>query len=162
MGQGQSATPTPPLRVGEVARRAGVSVDTIRHYERLGLIGPSRRSQGGYRLFQPDTVARVQLIRNAVRVGFSLAQLGTFLRARHSGRPPCREVRMAAAGILDSMNEQIATLTSTRDAVRRMLEEWDARLAATPRGQPAQLLDALDAGGPTAPRAPAANLRRRR
>lgn len=147
--------------MGDIARRVGVSVDTVRHYERLGLIGPSLRSDGGYRLFPPETVARVQLIRDAVRVGFSLQQLGTFMRARQSGRPPCREVRTAAARILDSMNEQLATLTSTRDAVRRMLEEWDARLAATPQGQPAHLLDALDTGGPTRPRAPASNLRRR-
>jgi predicted site-specific integrase-resolvase len=57
------------LRIGQLAERAGVSADTIRHYDRLGLLPKTSRSAGGYRLFPPAVVQRVLLIRDAVRVG---------------------------------------------------------------------------------------------
>jgi len=149
-----------PLRIGELARRAGVSVDTIRHYERLGLIGKAPRTSGGYRMFPPSAVDRVTLIRDAVAVGFSLRQLSTFLRARLDGRAPCRQVRAAGARILDQIDQQITTLGSTREAVRAMLADWDARLAQTPSGKPAGLLDALGARGGALASAARSNLKR--
>lgn len=139
-----------------------MSRDTIRHYERLGLIDPPARTDGGYRLFPLIAADRITLIRDAVRVGFSLRQLGTFLRARRSGRAPCRDVRLAAARILDSVNAQIDTLASTRDALQKMLDDWDARLARTPASQQAHLLDALDASAAAPTRSPSSNLKRRR
>jgi len=148
-----------PIRIGALARRAGVSADTIRHYERLGLLGKAPRSAGGYRLFSPSTLERVTLIRDGVRVGFSLRQLSTFLRARQDGRAPCRQVRAAGAQILEGLDQQITTLLSTRQAVQRMLDDWDDRLARTSSNEPARLLDAIGAG---APRSTKSNLKRPR
>ena len=84
------------LRIGELAERAGVSADSVRHYERLGLLPAADRTDGGYRLFPPAAVERVQLIPSAVRVGFSLRQLAAFLGERQAGGAPCRKVRDAA------------------------------------------------------------------
>jgi DNA-binding transcriptional MerR regulator len=148
------------LKTGQLARRTGVSPDTIRHYERLGLLQKGVRTTAGYRLFPPEAVPRVRLIRDAIRVGFSLRQLATFLRVRQAGGAPCREVRAAAAQILGAVDTQIAELTSTRAALQRMLDEWDTRLAATPSGRPARLLDALAAGAMCGSRQPGSNLRR--
>ncbi len=148
-----------PIRIGELARRAGVSADTIRHYERLGMLGKAPRSAGGYRLFPPSTLDRVTLIRDGVRVGFSLRQLSTFLRARQDGRAPCRQVRAAGALILEGLDQQIATLTSTRHAVQAMLDDWDDRLARASSNEPARLLDAIGAG---ASRSTRSNLKRPR
>src|SRR5690606_25533132 len=127
------------------AKRTGVSVDTVRHYERLGLLPQTARSEGGYRLFPPSAVERVLLVRHAVRVGFSLTQLREFLTDRHAGGAPCLDVRRAAAGILERVERQIADLTASRDALQSLLRSWDERLARTPGGRPAHLLETLTA-----------------
>jgi DNA-binding transcriptional MerR regulator len=153
---------TDALKIGQLASLSGVSPDTLRHYDRLGLLPRTTRTAAGYRVFPAATVERVRLVRDAVRVGFSLRQLSTFLRVRQAGGAPCHDVRDAAVRILESVETQIADLTSTRDAMREMLLEWDARLAGTPPRQPAHLLDALDAGVQGAARRSASNLKRPR
>jgi len=150
------------LRIGQLAARAGVSADTIRHYDRLGLLPTTSRSPGGYRLFPAAVVQRVLLIRDAVRVGFALHQLATFLRAREAGGAPCHDVRATAAHILDAVDMEIADLTARRDALRAMLNDWDHRLAETPPNRPAHLLDALTVEAAGAVRRKSANLKRRR
>ena len=143
------------LRIGQIAARAGVSPDLIRHYERVGLLPPPARTSGGYRTYPAAVVERVQLIRNAVRVGFSLRDLAAFFRTRHAGGAPCRQVRAAAEQILQKVDQQIADLKSSRQTLRTMLREWDVRLAQTPHNQPARLLDSLsphDEGRAVAPR----------
>lgn len=150
------------LRIGQLAERAGVSADTIRHYDRLGLLPRTSRRSGGYRLFPVSVVQRVVLIRHAVRVGISLRQLVTFLRAREAGGAPCHDVRATAAQILDAVDMQIADLTARRDALRAMLNDWDHRLAKTPQNRPAHLLDALTVDAAGAVRQKGANLKRRR
>lgn len=131
------------LRIGQLAERAGVSPDSIRHYERLGLLPRPERTSGGYRLFPPAAVDRVQLIRSAVRVGFSLRQLAAFLGERQAGGAPCRKVRDAAERILAGVDDQIAELKATKGALTAMVRDWDERLARTPPNQPARLLDAM-------------------
>jgi MerR family Zn(II)-responsive transcriptional regulator of zntA len=131
------------LRIGQVAREAGVSPDTLRHYERAGLLRGVARTPAGYRIYSSATVLQVQFIRSALRFGFSLKQIATFLRARDSGRPPCREVRAAAQEILARADEQLAALRSARRVLQSTLNEWDRTLAKLPPGQPARLLDSL-------------------
>jgi DNA-binding transcriptional MerR regulator len=67
------------LHIGEVARRSGVSIDTLRYYERLRLLPRTRRSSGGFRLFKPEHVVRVQFIRQAQDLGFSLEEIKGFV-----------------------------------------------------------------------------------
>lgn len=136
------------LRIGEVAERLGISPDSIRHYERLGLLPAAGRTAAGYRLFGPDAVRRLQLVRSAVRAGFSLRQLAVFLGERERGGAPCRQVRAAAAQILAGVDAQIAELQASRAALRVILRDWDERVARTPAHQPAYLLEHLSAGGP--------------
>ncbi len=133
------------LRIGQLAERAGVSPDLIRHYERLGLLPKAERTSGGYRQFSHAAIDRVQLIRSAVRVGFSLRQLAAFLGERQAGGAPCGKVRDAAERILASVDLQIAELQTTKASLRLMLKDWDERLARTPPNQPARLLDAMGA-----------------
>src|SRR5471032_1150708 len=103
-----------PLRIGELARRTGVSADTIRHYERLGLLPTAARTRAGYRQYSPSIVERVQLVRHGVRFGFTLRELATFLRVRVGGGRPCGDVRAAGGRILAAVNLQIAELNATR------------------------------------------------
>lgn len=130
-----------PLRIGEVARAAGVSVDTVRHYERIGVLRPAPRTGAGYRIYSPEAIDRVRLVRRALQFGFSLTELATFLRARDKGGAPCRAVRAAAQHIMERIEAQIAELLETREWMRTTLDEWDHRLARTPAGAPARLLD---------------------
>lgn len=129
---------------GELARICGVSPDTIRHYERLGVLPTAVRRANGYRRFPRESVGRVRLIRRALAIGFSLAEVARILQQRDGGAPPCRSVRALAGEKLDELERRIAEMTAARDELARLLEEWDGRLAATPEGEEARLLDTND------------------
>lgn len=131
------------MRIGEAAALAGVSSDTLRYYERQGLLPRPPRTDRGYRDYSASIVERVRFVRSALRFGFSVKQVAGFLRSRETGRAPCRQVRAAAAEILVHINRQIAELTEARADVERTLAEWDRRLAATPTGAPAHLLESI-------------------
>jgi DNA-binding transcriptional MerR regulator len=137
-----TATPT-ALPPRDVARRCGVSTDTLRHYERKGLLPRPARSQNGYRRYPPDTVARVLLVQRALVVGFTLDELARVLRKRDRGEPPCRGVRDLVAARLAEFEARLRQLTSLRRELRQQLATWDRTLAATPAGQPAHLLESL-------------------
>src|SRR2546428_4439509 len=77
------------FRSGEAAGRAGVSADTLRHYERLGLIPVPPRSANGYRIYPLEVVAAVRIVRRALSVGFTLSELATQFRVRARDGHPC-------------------------------------------------------------------------
>jgi DNA-binding transcriptional MerR regulator len=130
-------------RAGELARAAGVSTDTLRHYERKGVLAAPRRSANGYREYPPEAIARVLLIRRALGVGFTLDELALILRARERGGTPCRQVRALAAAKLAEIEARLRELVAVRGDLRATLDEWDARLAKTPGGERAHLLESL-------------------
>jgi DNA-binding transcriptional MerR regulator len=131
------------MRSGEAARRGGVSVDTLAHYERLGLLPAPARDVNGYRRYATTAVDRVRLIQRALDMGFTLGELGRVLKQRDAGRAPCGQVRAIAAARLKELEERIDGLHALRDELRSLVAEWDARLASIPVGQRAGLLDAL-------------------
>src|SRR5580765_3400930 len=104
----------PFLTIGEVAARTGESRDTIRYYERVGLVPKPIRTPAGYRQYREGIVNRLALIRHAQRFGFSLRDIAGFLGVRDGGGRPCHDVRAAAARLLDAMDAQIAGLRATR------------------------------------------------
>ncbi len=131
------------LRSGELAALAGISTDTLRHYERMGLLSAPQRSEGNYRIYPPHALDRVHLIRRSLSVGFSLAELAKILKARDQGHPPCRQVRRMMADKLSRLDTEITELLAMRDHLRNVLRDWDERLDRTPDGQPAKLLETL-------------------
>jgi DNA-binding transcriptional MerR regulator len=133
----------PNLRSGQLAGLAGVSPDTLRHYERMKLLAPPRRSSGNYRQYPPAALNRVLLIRHALAVGFSLPELARILKVRDKGGAPCRQVRQLLEGKLHAMDEQIEDLVSMRNHLRTILADWDTRLARALEGEPAGLLESL-------------------
>ncbi len=134
---------TDEILSGELARLCGVSPDTIRHYERVGVLPSAVRGSNGYRLFPRESVGRVMLIRRALAIGFSLEELARILRQRDSGAPPCRNVRAMAGGKLADLDRRIAEMMAMREELARILEEWDAKLSTTRDGEPAHLLHSL-------------------
>ena len=135
--------PPGTFTIGEAAAQSGVSADTIRYYERIGVLPKPPRSDSGYRRYTDAHVGRIVFVRNAARFGFPLKELSSFLTSREKGQPPCRRVRAAGERLLQDMERQIAELREARNQMRRTLADWDERLARTPAGTPARLLESL-------------------
>lgn len=131
------------FNISEAAARAGVSADTVRYYERVGLLPKAPRTASGYRIYTSETVARIAFVRNAAAFGFPLKELAGFFRARDHGRPPCRSVKAAGERLLADMDRQLAALAEARRQLALTLEDWERRLAETPEGAPARLLESL-------------------
>lgn len=103
-----------PLRIGQLANRAGVGVETIRFYERKGLIEqPPRRSEG-YRQYPYETVRRVRFIRRAKELGFTLREISELLSLRGSPESTCADVKTQAMEKLEDIEERIVTLEKMR------------------------------------------------
>jgi MerR family transcriptional regulator, copper efflux regulator len=134
------------IRIGEVARQAGVSPATVRLYERKGLLPQAMRSSSGYRGFPADTVARMRLIQCALAVGFTISELSRILRRRDSGGAPCREVQSLAREKLDELTRRRKELDRLCRLLKSTLRKWEVALQKTPRGKRAGLLDSLAAG----------------
>jgi MerR family transcriptional regulator, copper efflux regulator len=137
-----------PLYSGELARLAGVSTDTLRYYERCRLLPTAPRSPSGYRLFPPEALARVRLIRSSLSLGFSVRDLAGIFRERERGGAPCRRVRELAAQKLVALESRLKELQSWRRELRATLAEWDSLLAKTPSGKQARLLEKFAATHP--------------
>lgn len=112
------------LRTGEVARAAGVNVQTLRYYERRGLLAEPDRTLGGHRVYQEQTVTVLKVIKAAQRLGFTLDEVADLLetaRHRHGRRADTRlqdrvEVKLA------EVEERLADLTVVRDSLRAALD----------------------------------------
>jgi len=158
------------LRIGELAASAGVSPDTVRHYERCGLLPPAERSASGYREFPREALVQLRTIRAALAVGFSIPELARVLGERRRGGAPCRTVRALAAEKLADVERRQRELAVLHRALIAMLADWDSRLAGQPADRPVHLLENLsrlhalgpdpDATPPRGKRSPP--LRRRR
>jgi DNA-binding transcriptional MerR regulator len=144
-----------------LATAAGVSTDSLRHYERLGLLSGVERTGGGYRRYPPGAVDRVKLIQRALAIGFSLKELASVLRNRDAGEPPCHRVRALVGDRLNALDRRLAELTALREQMRALLRDWDRRLASTPPGHRARLLDRLAGNLERMPR-PSGSLSRNR
>jgi MerR family Zn(II)-responsive transcriptional regulator of zntA len=143
-----NASATRPLYSGELARLTGVSTDTLRHYERQKLLPPAPRSAAGYRLFPPEALNRVKLIRGALSIGFSISELAAIFRERDRGGAPSQRVRKLAAEKLVAVETRLRELQSWRRELRGTLAGWDRLLLKTPHGQRAGLLEAFVATHP--------------
>lgn len=134
------------LGAKDVARTTGVSTDTLRHYERKGLLPNIHRTSSGYRRYPAGTIDRVLLIQRALVVGFSLDDLARVLSIRDRGGAPCRNVRAFVGERISALDRQIEGLVKLRDELRELLIRWDETLATTPAGHAARLLDTLSTG----------------
>jgi DNA-binding transcriptional MerR regulator len=136
---GGSAT----LRSGELARRCGISPDTLRFYERRGLLPAPPRSVNGYRRYPAAAERRVLTIRRALQAGFTIGDLQGVLRERDRGGIPCRQVRAIAAERLAELNARIDELSRLRNRLTAVVAGWAERLRDLPEGQRAGLLEGL-------------------
>lgn len=149
------------LRSGELARLTGVSADTIRHYERMGILPKSPRTDGGYRIYGSAAVERIRLAQRALQLGFSLTELSEILRLRDDGGIPCHRVLNLTEEKLRSLVQQIKELRRTQIYMRRLVRDWRKKLKQTPAGSKAMLLHSLADKPKLGARSKAKNFKRR-
>ena len=128
-------------RTGELAKRTGVSADTVRHYESMALLPTAPRDANGYRRFPASAVQRLLVIQRALEAGFSLGDLRRVLRIHDAGGIPCRQVYAIAERRLDDLERRIADLQALHNELAAALGEWKVTIETTPAGRRAGLLD---------------------
>lgn len=131
------------LRSGALAKAVGVSPDTIRHYERIGVLPRSSRTESGYRLYSASAVERVLVVQRALRIGFTLAELAEVLKVRDAGGAPCRRVYQLAQDKLQGIAADISVLKRTERYLKKVLSDWEQRIQRAGLGQKSHLLHSL-------------------
>lgn len=109
------------MQTGEVAARAGVNIQTLRYYERRGLLRQPPRSPAGYRRYSDEAVRIVRFVKRAQELGFTLDEVEQLLRLRHVPASRRPSVRSVAAAKLADIDTKIEQLTAMRAALNTML-----------------------------------------
>ena len=110
-----------PLKIGSVAAAAGVNVQTLRYYEDLRLIAKPERTDGGFRVYAPETIRRVRFIKKAQALGFSLDEIRELIAlTNHAGTTCKKEVRAVIGQKLEILDHRIQQLQSMRKALSEL------------------------------------------
>jgi MerR family mercuric resistance operon transcriptional regulator/MerR family copper efflux transcriptional regulator len=105
------------MKIGEVAAQAGVSVDTVRFYERVGVVPPPARTASGYRDYEPEIVDRIQLTRRLQAIGFTLGDAVDALKAHDAGGATCESERWRLDAVLERVDGKLAELNALRERI---------------------------------------------
>ena len=111
------------MKIGEIASQAGVTVDTVRFYERVGVLPIPGRTASGYRDYLPGIVERIQLTRELQAIGFTLNDVVDALAAHDAGGATCESERWRLQAVLDRVDAKLAELNALR---RRIVEAQEA------------------------------------
>lgn len=114
-------------QIGVVAKESGVPIKTIRYYEELGLLKPSGRTEGGYRLFNIDVLERLHFIKRAQSLGLSLSEIKDFLNVHDSGELPCVHIKSKLEDKVKAIDEQIQQLMILRQELSGLLSGWEIK-----------------------------------
>jgi MerR family mercuric resistance operon transcriptional regulator len=127
-----------PMTIGQVAKLAGVGVETIRFYEREGLLNKPKRKQSGYRMFGPEVVNRIRFIKSVKELGFSLKEIRELLFLRVDSRGTAAEVKKRVDSKIDQIDQRISDLKRVRNALAQV-----SKSASKGRTSECPMLDAL-------------------
>lgn len=130
--------------VSQLARLTDVSPDSIRQYERIGIVPRAERSPAGYRIWNAREVQYLKWVAPAKRAGFTLHELAEIFRMYRAGSPPCRTVRDLLQRKLADLDRQIHELSTLRTKLRRVIARWKGRLRQAAPGEFVPLFDDLD------------------
>jgi DNA-binding transcriptional MerR regulator len=112
------------LKIGQLARRLGVTAKTIRFYEAERVLPPPTRSSNGYRLYGQDAVEMLTFIMRATGLGLTLAEIREIIAIRRGGRPPCRHVHALLERKAEELDRKLRDLLVLRQRVRASLAAW--------------------------------------
>lgn len=131
------------LKIGEIARKTGLTAHTLRFYEKHGLIGASHRSEAGYRLYNKDDIRKAEFIRSARNIGFSLEDIGQLLSIRLDREShTCQEVTVITQRKLDDVEGKIRELTAMQKTLQTLLESCCGGME---KATHCSIMEALDA-----------------
>ena len=108
------------MTIGKVAQSAGLAIDTVRYYEREGLLEKPARTASGYRHYRPDAVARLRFIRQAKELGFSLREIKELLSLRVTPGKSCADVKAHAEAKIADVDRRLASLKRVRGALMKL------------------------------------------
>src|SRR5919106_3896273 len=111
------------MKIGEIAQQAGVTVDTVRFYERVGVLPTPARTESGYRDYVPETVERIRLTRELQAIGFTLNEAVDALAAHDAGGATCESEQWRLQAVLDRVDAKLAELGALR---KRITQAQDA------------------------------------
>jgi len=128
------------MTIGQVAKLSGVGVETIRFYEREGLLNKPKRRQSGYRVFTPEVVGRIRFIKKAKQLGFSLREIRDLLSLRVDSQATAADLKGRVDAKIEEIDERLRDLKRMRSALLRLSK------ACTGKGPIGEcpLLDALE------------------
>jgi len=109
-----------PLTIGKVAGLSGVGVETVRFYEREGLLEAPPRSESGYRQYPPEAVGRIRFTKRAKALGFTLREIRELLRLRMAPDTACADIRRRAAAKVEDIEGRIRDLRRMKGALERL------------------------------------------
>ena len=130
------------LSRGELARQAEVNIETLRFYERKGLLREPPRTESNYRRYPEDAVQRVRFIQRAQKLGFSLKEIVELLSLRAKPRGKCANVRERAEAKIENIDQKIKALKSMRRALAKLVKQCSGRSPATE----CPILEAMESG----------------
>jgi MerR family mercuric resistance operon transcriptional regulator len=133
--------PPAGMTIGRLAKEAGVNVETVRYYQRRGLLDEPQKPTGGHRRYQTSVLKRIEFIRRAQALGFSLAEVETLLK--YSDGASWKETRQIAETKVESLNAHIAQLRKMRDSLKALI---DKSVAGKGKGT-CPIIKALDGNG---------------
>lgn len=113
------------LKIGEVARQSGIGIEALRFYERGGLLGRPGRTQSGYRVYDAGVLQRLDFIKRAQVLGFSLAEIKRIIADKQAGRSPCREVREIVRHRLEELDDRVKEMRRYRRKLGVALSQWE-------------------------------------
>jgi len=120
-------TRTAGLTIGKVAHSAGLAIDTVRYYEREGLLEKPARTASGYRHYTPEAVARLRFIRQAKDLGFSLSEIKELLALRVTPGKSCADVKARAEAKIADVEQRVATLMRMKRALAKLASSCSGR-----------------------------------
>jgi DNA-binding transcriptional MerR regulator len=115
------------LKIGELAKQTGVSVGTLRYYENLGLIEPSQRSESGYRYYAEAVIQKIQFIKKAQALQFSLVEIKQILAICKQGNPACTAVKLLLHEKIHQVDIQIQHLHEFKAELEQYRDRWAER-----------------------------------
>ncbi|VAW95117.1 hypothetical protein MNBD_GAMMA23-459 [hydrothermal vent metagenome] len=118
-----------PLTIGQLARQAGVNIETIRYYQRLGIINEPKKPEAGYRIYPQESVERILFIRRAKQLGFSLKEIAELLEL---GDGHCDDVRQRAEDKQTQIAKQIQDLQNLQQTLGELIKSCQQKKNNTP------------------------------
>jgi MerR family transcriptional regulator, copper efflux regulator len=137
-------------KIGEVSKRSGVGIETLRFYEKSGLVDRPSRTASGYRVYDGAILERLAFIKKAQMLGFTLDDIRELIDHKRMGENPCREVRSKVKSRLEELDDRIRQMKLYRDELAASLKKWE-RVGESP-GHVCGLIEGSKIEHPVAPR----------